>query len=202
MLGDGGKSSRTAGRRRKGIREEEGVRVNVQTGNGWMDGVRNRSRPRISSIFPPLLFVSAPLLYCHLILWFFCSCWLSASPSLFLSITPSLPLSLSCWLQTVLNVGHPVWKLPSLCLSLSPSAFIQSTVFLPLLLLLWGCDFSGLGAGLLDSSPGWIPLYWIWFILHIESTERTQSQGPAASISWIKSGSSPSVHQRWHAGGG
>lgn len=63
-----------------------------------------------------------------------------------LSFCFSLSLSLCLRLQTVLNVGHSVWKLLSLSFSLPIHSF-QCFLSLSLPFLHWGCDFSGLGAG-------------------------------------------------------
>lgn len=93
-----------------------------------------------------------------------------------------LSLSLALWLQTVLNVGHPVWKLSPLSFShpLPHRSFIPSfsASFSPLLWFVWAL------CRLLDSSHGWILLHWIWFRMQTESAE---SLGPAASVSWNQS---------------
>lgn len=123
-------------------------------------------------------------LLCHCLYFHFCH--ISTFTSLFPFSPPlslsSLSLSLTRWLQTVLNVGHPVWKLSPLSFShpLPHHSFIPSfsASFSPLLWFVWAL------CRLLDSSPGWILLHWIWFRMQTESAE---SLGPAASVSWNQS---------------
>ncbi len=180
---------------RKG-RERKEAWGNVQEGKGRIDS--QKSQLRISFLFSAALCVSISLFH-HSFLpshsFAFCFCWLSASPCFCLSLSLSLtPDSVECRSQCL-------GALLSLSLSVSLSLTIHSLhCFSPPSppLGLW---FLRAGRRLLDSSLGWIPLYWIWFLLHMERAESAKSQGPAASISWNGSRWFPSLYQQLHTGG-